>query len=37
LKQLSFPGKLFPALLPFSTAMLDWTIVTPANLCFIKF
>lgn len=31
--QLSFPGELLPSVLAWSTAMLDWETVTPANLC----
>jgi len=32
IRQLSFPGKLLPAVLAWSTAMLDWGTVTPADL-----
>jgi pimeloyl-ACP methyl ester carboxylesterase len=32
LYQLSFPGELLPAVLAWSTAMLDWDTVTPADL-----
>ena len=32
IRQLSFPGELLPAVLAWSTAMLDWGTVTPADL-----
>jgi pimeloyl-ACP methyl ester carboxylesterase len=32
IQQLSFPGGLLPAVLAFSTAMLDWGTVTPADI-----
>ena len=32
IQQLSFPGELLPAALAFSTAMLDWGTVTPADI-----
>lgn len=32
ISQLSFPGELLPSVLAWSTAMLDWGTVTPANL-----
>jgi pimeloyl-ACP methyl ester carboxylesterase len=32
IQQLSFPGELLPAVLAFSTAMLDWDTVTPADI-----
>lgn len=32
IRQLSFPGELLPAVLAFSTAMLNWDTVTPANI-----
>ncbi len=32
IQQLSFPGELLPAVLAFSTAMLNWDTVTPADI-----
>ena len=32
IQRLSFPGELVPAVLAFSSAMLDWGVVTPTDL-----
>ena len=32
IRELSFPGELLPSVLAWSTAMLDWDIVTPADI-----
>lgn len=33
IQELSFPGELLPSVLAWSTAMLDWSTVTPADFC----